>query len=87
MKDSGIGIKPEDMARLFHEFEQLDSGAARRFPGTGLGLALTKRIIDLHSGSIAVHSEPNKGSTFTVVLPTSAKLPPKPSSLIETREF
>jgi PAS domain S-box-containing protein len=87
VQDSGIGIKPEDMARLFHEFEQLDSGAARRFPGTGLGLALTKRIIDLHSGSIAVHSEPNKGSTFTVVLPTSAKLPPKLSSLIESREL
>ena len=87
VKDSGIGIKAEDMPRIFREFEQLDSGAARRFPGTGLGLALTKRIIDLHSGSISVHSEPDKGSTFTVVLPTCAKLPPKPSDLIESREL
>jgi protein-histidine pros-kinase len=87
VKDSGIGIKPEDMPRIFHEFEQLDSGAARRFPGTGLGLALTKRIIELHRGSISVESVPNRGSTFTIVLPAIAVQPRKPSLLLDAREL
>ena len=69
VKDNGIGIRPEDMKRLFREFEQLDSGAGRRFEGTGLGLALTRKIVELQGGSISVESEPEKGSTFTVVLP------------------
>ena len=71
VRDYGIGIKPEDMPRVFREFEQLESGAGRRFPGTGLGLALTKKIIELHNGSIRVESEFGKGSTFIVALPTS----------------
>jgi PAS domain S-box-containing protein len=71
VRDYGIGIKAEDMPRVFREFEQLDSGAGRRFPGTGLGLALTKKIIELHNGSIRVESEFGKGSTFIVALPTS----------------
>jgi protein-histidine pros-kinase len=69
VKDSGIGIRTEDMQRLFREFEQLESGAARRFEGTGLGLALTKKIVELQGGSISVESEHGKGSTFCVVLP------------------
>jgi len=69
VKDSGIGIKNEDLPRIFREFEQLDSGATRQFPGTGLGLALTKRIVELHEGSITVHSEFGKGSTFTITIP------------------
>jgi PAS domain S-box-containing protein len=69
VRDTGIGIKAEDINRLFAEFEQLDSGTARRFEGTGLGLALTKKIIEFQGGRIAVESEPGKGSTFTVVLP------------------
>jgi signal transduction histidine kinase len=67
--DTGIGIKAEDINRLFTEFEQLDSGTARHFEGTGLGLALTKKIIEFQGGRIGVESEPGKGSTFTVVLP------------------
>ena len=67
--DSGIGIKAADIDRLFTEFEQLDSGTARRFEGTGLGLALTKKIIEVQGGYIDVQSEPGKGSVFTVVLP------------------
>jgi signal transduction histidine kinase len=67
--DTGIGIKAEDINRLFTGFEQLDSGIARRFEGTGLGLALTKKIIEFQGGRIGVESEPGKGSTFTVVLP------------------
>jgi len=69
IRDTGIGIKPEDISRLFTEFEQLDSGTARRFEGTGLGLALTKKIIEFQGGHISVESEPGKGSVFTVVLP------------------
>ncbi len=67
--DTGIGIKAEDISRLFIEFGQLDSGSARRFEGTGLGLALTRKIVELQGGRIGVASEPGKGSTFTVVLP------------------
>jgi signal transduction histidine kinase len=69
VRDTGIGIKAEDISRLFTEFEQLDSGTARRFEGTGLGLALTKKIIEFQGGRISVESEPGKGSVFTVVLP------------------
>jgi len=68
--DTGIGIKKEDMHRLFREFEQLETGSARRFEGTGLGLALTKKLVEFHGGSIAVESEHGKGSTFSVTLPT-----------------
>ncbi len=69
VRDSGIGIKREDMDKLFTEFQQLDAGADRRYQGTGLGLALTKRIVELLKGTIEVESDPGKGSTFTVILP------------------
>ena len=69
VRDTGIGIKVLDIDRLFTEFEQLDSGTARRFEGTGLGLALTKKIIEFQGGHISVKSELGKGSAFTVVLP------------------
>src|SRR5680860_837845 len=71
VRDTGIGIKAEDINRLFTEFEQLDSGTARRFEGTGLGLALTKKIIEFQGGLIDAQSEPGKGSVFTVVLPVT----------------
>jgi protein-histidine pros-kinase len=67
--DDGIGIHREDLSRLFVEFRQLDSGTTRRYPGTGLGLALTRRIVELQRGTLGVESEPGKGSTFTVTLP------------------
>jgi signal transduction histidine kinase len=69
VSDTGIGIKPEDFKKLFIEFQQLDSGSDRRYEGTGLGLALTKKIVEFQGGSISAESEVGKGSVFTVVLP------------------
>ena len=73
--DSGIGIKPADFARLFTEFQQLDSGSSRLYQGTGLGLALTKKIVSLHGGTIEVESVVGHGTTFTVVLPRAIVSP------------
>ena len=90
VKDCGIGIKNEDLPRIFREFEQLDSGATRQFPGTGLGLALTKRIVELHEGTITVHSEFGKGSTFTIRIPSpfaEAKELQIQSNLLASREL
>jgi PAS domain S-box-containing protein len=69
VSDTGIGIRREDFNKLFVEFQQLDSGAGRLYQGTGLGLALSKKIIEFQHGSIGVESEVGKGSTFTVILP------------------
>jgi PAS domain S-box-containing protein len=73
VRDAGIGIKADDLIRLFGKFEQLDAGAARRFEGTGLGLALTRNIVEFQGGRMTVESELGKGSVFTVVLPTLTK--------------
>ncbi|MDP2156848.1 MAG: ATP-binding protein, partial [Nitrospirota bacterium] len=67
--DTGIGIKPEDMPKLFQEFTQLESAYTKNFEGTGLGLALTKKLVELHGGSIRVESEFGKGSTFIFSIP------------------
>jgi PAS domain S-box-containing protein len=81
--DTGIGIQARDQARVFKEFEQVDSSYGRRQQGTGLGLALTKRLIELHGGRIWVESEgiEGKGSIFTFLIPLpnpEAKPPPTP---------
>ncbi len=81
VKDTGIGIGKKDLPRLFHEFEQFDSGFAKRQQGTGLGLALTKKIIELQQGSITVESEPEQGSTFTVILPLKQGAAVKPETV------
>jgi PAS domain S-box-containing protein len=67
--DTGIGIAPEDMPKLFQSFVQIDSSISRAQDGTGLGLVLVQRIVELHGGSISVESELGKGSCFTVRLP------------------
>ena len=68
VKDTGIGIKPENLQRLFIEFEQIDQGISRRYEGTGLGLALTRKIVEQQGGHIEVESQFGLGTTFTVTL-------------------
>src|SRR6185369_16024561 len=67
--DTGIGISPEGLEELFKPFSQIDSGLARKYQGTGLGLAMIKLLSELHGGTLAVESEVGSGSRFTVWLP------------------
>jgi CheY-like chemotaxis protein len=69
VSDTGIGIQPDYMDRLFKPFVQIDSALNRQYAGTGLGLALVKRIIELHGGTVTVTSEMGVGSRFTVEIP------------------
>jgi len=67
--DTGIGIAPEDQEAIFEEFRQVGSDYSRKREGTGLGLTLTKKFVEMHGGKISVKSEVGKGSTFTFTLP------------------
>jgi signal transduction histidine kinase len=69
VQDTGIGIRPEDIARALAPFGQIDSGVARRHEGVGLGLPLSKRLVELHGGTLDIESAPGKGTTVTVRLP------------------
>jgi signal transduction histidine kinase len=71
--DTGIGIAPEDQAAVFEEFRQVGRSYTSKQEGTGLGLALTRRFVELHGGSISLASEPGKGSVFTFTIPAKAK--------------
>ena len=72
VRDTGIGLKDEDVARIFLDFEQADGSATRKFGGTGLGLAISKRIVERMEGRIAVTSKESVGSTFAVSIPLPA---------------
>src|ERR1700730_7138986 len=63
--DTGIGMTPEQMGKLFHEFSQASSATASKYGGTGLGLAISRRFCQMMGGDITVESEPGRGSTFT----------------------
>jgi len=76
--DTGIGIVPEDIPKLFSEFTQLENAYTKQHEGTGLGLALTKRLVELHNGRIWVESEPGKGSRFTFTIPVKQVSPIEP---------
>ena len=73
IQDNGIGIKEEDISRLFVEFSQLAPVYDKKYEGTGLGLALTKKLVELHGGRIWVESEFGKGSRFSFVIPASQR--------------
>jgi PAS domain S-box-containing protein len=69
VSDTGIGIKPENIGKMFQKFEQLDKGISQKYGGTGLGLAITKQLVELHGGKIRVESKYGEGSTFTFTMP------------------
>jgi len=76
--DTGHGIKPDDIGKLFIAFQQLDAGLARRHDGTGLGLAICKRLVNLMGGEVFVESTWERGSTFTFTLPLQANVRESP---------
>ena len=81
VRDTGIGIKPEDRERLFRPFTQLDGSLSRKVGGTGLGLVITARFVEMHGGRIEVTSEYGRGSEFTVLLPIwGSAAPPHPAA-------
>lgn len=69
IKDTGIGIKKEDQKTIFEDFRRIETGLTSNYEGVGLGLTLSKRLVELHGGKITVESEPGKGSVFSVFLP------------------
>ncbi len=75
VRDTGIGIEPEQLPRLFQPFTQADPSTTRKYGGTGLGLVISRRFCDMMGGSIAVESRPGEGSTFTARLPARVSAP------------
>ena len=69
VQDSGVGIAPQDLVRLFSRFQQVDSSTTRRYGGTGLGLSICRELAELMGGAIEAHSAPGAGTRFTVLLP------------------
>jgi DNA-binding response OmpR family regulator/anti-sigma regulatory factor (Ser/Thr protein kinase) len=81
VEDTGIGMKPEDLPKLFREFEQIDGSYTRRYQGTGLGLALCRRFVEMHGGRIWAESQFGKGSIFTFTIPREPR--PAPEAPVE----
>lgn len=83
--DTGVGISAEDQERIFQEFEQVDTTLSREFGGAGLGLALSKKLVELHGGRIWVESTPGKGSAFSFTVPVTTaaeeKMPEEPEAI------
>jgi CheY-like chemotaxis protein len=76
VEDTGVGIAAADLSKLFVEFQQLDASASKTYQGTGLGLALTKKLAEAHGGRVAVRSTLGEGSTFSVILPRTMTMVP-----------
>ena len=73
VSDNGIGIPKNKHSEIFETFKQVDSSTARKYEGTGLGLALVKKYVEMHGGEIWVESEVGKGSTFTFTIPNDSE--------------
>jgi two-component system phosphate regulon sensor histidine kinase PhoR len=80
--DNGIGIPPEDLARIFERFYRVDRSRSREMGGTGLGLSIVKHVAQVHGGSIEVISTPGQGSTFRLKLPVAPNEPNRPTKII-----
>ena len=78
ISDSGIGIAPADIQTALAPFGQVDSGLSRRFEGTGLGLPLTKKLVELHQGTFHLQSVPGQGTTATISFPRARIVQPAP---------
>ena len=78
VRDTGIGMKAEDIPKAFEPFRQIDNRFIRKYQGTGLGLSLVKAMVEAHSGTIAVHSAPGAGTTVTIRFPASRVVQPQP---------
>jgi signal transduction histidine kinase len=73
VEDTGVGISEEDMGKLFQPFKQIDSSYTRKYDGTGLGLALVKKLVEMQGGTISVESETGKGSKFFFTIPDAVE--------------
>jgi signal transduction histidine kinase len=73
VEDTGVGIAVDDLGKLFVELQQLDASAGKKYQGTGLGLALTKKLAEAHGGRVTVRSTRGEGSTFSAILPRGSR--------------
>ncbi len=91
--DTGIGIPAEQLGKIFDSFEQVDGSSARQFAGTGLGLTITRQLVELHGGEISVESKPGEGSTFSFSLPvftgaaTGEEVSPEATRVTQIRDL
>jgi signal transduction histidine kinase len=69
LRDTGIGMRPEDIPRALEPFQQIEGGHARGFPGAGLGLPIAKGLAEAHGGTLRIESAPGQGTTVTITLP------------------
>ncbi len=81
VRDSGIGIKPDDIQRIFEPFVQADDGMSRRFGGVGLGLSIARKIARLHNGDVTIESQASAGTTASLLLPAQRVTWPKPARM------
>ncbi len=87
VSDTGIGIAPDKLSAVFESFEQVDGSIERRYPGAGLGLTITRQLVQLHGGRIWVESKPGKGSEFFFTVPVSREKPLKPGRTISSENI